>query len=95
MKCPLCGRDMQEGGLIIDGVAPGVGAAGAIQQKGAGQAAVYRAADDRRLQYPFAADKGAARLLLPKLQQGGRHFRCDEPSGRRLSPSGPKSGRLV
>ncbi|MFQ9901455.1 MAG: hypothetical protein ACLRWF_07175 [Ruthenibacterium sp.] len=23
MKCPLCGRDMQEGGLIIDGVAPG------------------------------------------------------------------------
>ena len=23
MKCPLCGRDMQEGGRIIDGVAPG------------------------------------------------------------------------
>lgn len=23
MNCPICGKEMQEGGLIIDGVAPG------------------------------------------------------------------------
>ena len=23
MKCPVCGNDMEEGGLLIDGVAPG------------------------------------------------------------------------
>ena len=23
MNCPICGREMEEGGLIIDGVAPG------------------------------------------------------------------------
>ena len=23
MQCPICGGDLQEGGLIIDGVAPG------------------------------------------------------------------------
>ncbi len=23
MKCPICGNEMQEGGLIIDGVVPG------------------------------------------------------------------------
>ncbi|MCC8024145.1 MAG: PF20097 family protein [Clostridium sp.] len=23
MKCPYCGEEMEEGGLIVDGVAPG------------------------------------------------------------------------
>ena len=34
MKCPICGNEMQNGGLIIDGVAPGWVPMEQFQKKG-------------------------------------------------------------
>ena len=34
MKCPICNKEMQEGGLIIDGVAPGWVPMEQFQEKG-------------------------------------------------------------
>ena len=53
MKCPLCGRDMQEGGLIIDGVAPGWVPLKQFNKKGRG-----------RLLYTGLRTIGASNILL-------------------------------
>ena len=37
MKCPICNNEMQEGGLIIDGVAPGWVPMEQFQKKGVKQ----------------------------------------------------------
>lgn len=68
MNCPICGAHMEEGGLIIDGVAPGWVPHGSIQEKGRQTAALYGPAHDRQDQYPVGADKGAGRIFLQKLQ---------------------------
>ena len=53
MKCPRCGRDMQVGGLIIDGVAPGWVPLKQFNKKGLG-----------RLLYTGLRTIGASNILL-------------------------------
>ena len=53
MKCPLCGNEMREGGLIIDGVAPGWVPMEEFQKKGL-----------KRLIYKGLRTIGKANVLL-------------------------------
>lgn len=53
MKCPICNNEMQEGGLIIDGVAPGWVPLEQFQKKGL-----------KRLLYTGLRRIGTANILL-------------------------------
>ena len=63
MNCPICGAQMEEGGLIIDGVAPGWVPMNQFQKKGA-----------KRLLYTGLRTIGKTNILLGQTRVPGAFF---------------------
>lgn len=66
MKCPYCGAEMEEGGLIVDGVAPGWIPLKQFNQKGM-----------KRLVYSSLRTIGKANILLGQTKIPNAFF-CQE-----------------
>ena len=75
MKCPICNQEMEEGGLIVDGVAPGWVPMEQFRRKGF-KRIVYMGL--WKGEFAVRTDKGAKCLFLQELQQDCRSIRCDE-----------------
>ena len=63
MNCPICGAHMEEGGLIIDGVAPGWVPMEQLRKKGA-----------KRLLYTGLRTIGKTNILLGQTRVPGAFF---------------------
>lgn len=63
MKCPICGNEMLEGGLIIDGVAPGWVPMEQFKKKGL-----------KRLVYTGLRTIGKTNILLSETKVPNAHF---------------------
>ena len=63
MNCPICGAQMEKGGLIIDGVAPGWVPMDQFQKKGA-----------KRLLYTGLRTIGKTNILLGQTRVPGAFF---------------------
>ena len=63
MNCPICGAHMEEGGLIIDGVAPGWVPMDQFQKRGA-----------KRLLYTGLRTIGKTNILLGQTRVPGAFF---------------------
>lgn len=63
MKCPICNNEMQEGGLIIDGVAPGWVPMEQFQKKGL-----------KRIVYTGLRTIGKTNILLSETKVSNAHF---------------------
>ena len=63
MNCPICGAQMEEGGLIIDGVAPGWVPMEQFQKRGA-----------KRLLYTGLRTIGKTNVLLGQTRVPGAFF---------------------
>jgi len=63
MKCPICDHEMQEGGLIIDGVAPGWVPMEQFQKKGW-----------KRIVYTGVRSIGETSILLGETKVPNAHF---------------------
>ena len=63
MNCPICGAHMEEGGLIIDGVAPGWVPMEQFRKKGA-----------KRLLYTGLRTIGKTNILLGQTRVPGAFF---------------------
>ena len=63
MKCPICNQDMEEGGLIIDGVAPGWIPMEQFKRKGL-----------KRLVYKGLRSIGKTNILFGQTKVPNAHF---------------------
>ena len=63
MRCPICDNEMQDGGLIIDGVAPGWVPMEQFQKKGL-----------KRIVYTGLRTIGEASILLSQTKVPNAHF---------------------
>ena len=74
MNCPICGAHMEEGGLIIDGVAPGWVPMEQFRKKGA-----------KRLLYTGLRTIGKTNILLGQTRVPGAFF-CKKSSQNLIIP---------
>ena len=72
MNCPLCGGELQEGGLVIDGVAPGWIPMEQFQKKGL-----------QRLVHTGLRTIGTTNILLGQTKVPGAYFcpKCNKVVG--------------